>query len=363
MSDRAPDRPSDRPPGTPDRRDAETGAGAGAARKRRHIDACLDGPVEYRTRTTGFERIDLPYRALPETDLEAIDTSSTFLGRRMAAPLLIGAMTGGARLAATINRNLAIAAQRVGVGLMLGSQRVMLEEPSALPTFAVRRFAPDVPLVGNLGVAQLARGYGAAEILRAIDAVEADGLALHANPLQEAMQVGGDGDFRGAIARLSGLPREVGRPLLVKEVGHGLDAGTVAALAGAGFAAFDVAGAGGTSWARVEAWVRWGEVPNEALAEWGIPTRTALVEARTVAGGTPLVASGGIRTGLDVAKALASGASWCALALPLLRPATESPEAVEAVLRRVVDELRVAMHVAGARDLAALAEVEPVPRP
>lgn len=335
----------------------------GAVRKRRHVEACLDGPVEYRTRTTGFESIDLPYRALPETSLAAIDPSASFLARPMSAPLLVGAMTGGAELSATLNRNLALAAQRVGVGMMLGSQRVMLEAPSAASTFAVRRHAPDVPILGNLGAAQLNLGYGADEIVRAIEAVEADGLALHVNPLQEAMQVGGDGDFRGLLAKLERLPGEVGRPLVLKEVGHGLDAGTVASLSGAGFAAFDVAGAGGTSWARVEAWVRWGEVRSEDLAEWGIPTLRALRSARTVAAGVPLIASGGIRSGLDVAKAIASGASWCAVALPLLRPATESADAVEAVLRRFVHELRIAMHAAGAADLAALRDVEPVPRP
>ena len=335
----------------------------GAVRKRRHVEACLEGPVEYRTRTTGFESIDLPYRALPETDLSAVDTSTSFVGRPMSAPLLVGAMTGGADRSAALNRNLAIAAQRVGVGMMLGSQRVMLETPSAVPTFAVRRHAPDVPILGNLGAAQLNLGYGADEIVRAIDAVEADGLALHVNPLQEAMQVGGDGDFRGLLAKLGRLPGEVGRPLVLKEVGHGLDAGTASRLSGAGFAAFDVAGAGGTSWARVEAWVRWGEVRSEDLAEWGIPTLTALRSARTVAPGVPLIASGGIRSGLDVAKAIASGASWCAVALPLLRPATESADAVEAVLRRFVHELRIAMHVAGAADLAALRALKPVPRP
>jgi isopentenyl-diphosphate delta-isomerase len=331
-------------------------------RKRRHLEACLEGPVTYRTRTAGFEAIDLPYRALPDTDLAEVDTRATFLGRPLAAPLLIGAMTGGARWSATLNRNLAIAAQRVGVGLMLGSQRVMLEDPAAATSFEVRPLAPDVPIVGNLGVAQLNRGYGAAEVRRAIAAIDADGLALHANPLQEALQQGGDGDFRGLTARLATLPAEVGRPLLLKEVGHGLDAGTVAALADAGYAAFDVAGAGGTSWARVEAWVRWGEVRSEALAEWGIPTLEALRAARTAAPGVALIASGGVRTGLDVAKALASGASWCAVALPLLRPATVSPEAVEAELRRLVWELRVAMHGAGAADLRALRDVAPLPR-
>lgn len=328
----------------------------------RHLEACLEGPVGYETRTTGFETIDLPYRALPGTDLARIDLRWTFLGRITAAPLLIGAMTGGVAHAARINRNLATAAQRVGVGMMLGSQRVMLEHPDALAGFRVRPLAPDVPLIGNLGVAQLNLGYGAEEVRRAIDEVEADALALHANPLQEAMQEDGDGDFRGLLDRLASLPAEVGRPLLLKEVGHGLDAGTVARLEDAGYAAFDVAGAGGTSWARVESLVRWGEIRNRDLVEWGIPTLAALRSARAAAPTVPLIASGGVRSGLDVAKAIASGAQACAVALPLLRPALESAEAVEAVLRRFTRELRVAMHGAGAKDLAALAALRPRPR-
>lgn len=328
----------------------------------RHLEACLEGPVTYRTRTTGFETIDLPYRALPETDLRAIDTSWTFLGRSTAAPLLIGAMTGGVAHAGDINRNLATAAGRVGVGMMLGSQRVMLEHPEATASFAVRRYAPDVPLIGNLGVAQLNLGYGPERIRRAIDAVGADALALHANPLQEAMQEGGDGNFRGLRETLRSLPDRVDRPLLLKEVGHGLDATSVANLAGSGYAAFDVAGAGGTSWARVESLVRWGEIRSPDLVEWGIPTLTALREARRAAPAVPLIASGGIRSGLDVAKAIASGAQACAIALPLLRPALASAEEVEGVLRRLIVELRVAMHAAGAKDLAALAAVRPLPR-
>lgn len=328
----------------------------------RHIEACLHGPVEYETRTTGFEAIDLVYRALPEGDLGAVDTTWSFLGRTTAAPLLIGAMTGGAKHSAEINRNLADAAGRVGIGMMLGSQRVMLERPESRSSFLVRRLAPDVPLIGNLGVAQLNRGYGADQVRRAIDEVEADALALHANPLQEAVQQGGDGDFRGLVERLATLPAEVGRPLLLKEVGHGLDARTVGELAGAGFAAFDVAGAGGTSWARVESLVRWGEIRSADLVEWGTPTRTALLAARRAAPGAVLIASGGIRSGLDVAKAIASGADACAVALPLLRPALRSADAVEAVLRRFVWELRIAMHGSGARDLGALAALHPRPR-
>lgn len=329
--------------------------GETSRRKRKHIEICLERDVEYATRTTGFERYDLPYRALPESDMASVDTSTSFLGRPLSAPLLIGAMTGGATLSPIINRNLAVAAQRLGLGLMLGSQRVMLEDPRARPGFEVRSHAPDILLVGNLGVAQLNRGYGVERLREAVESVGADALALHANPLQEAVQLGGDLDFRGLVRRLREIVPAVGHPVILKEVGHGLSGDVARAVQGVGFAALDVAGAGGTSWAKVEDLANHGEVRHPDLVEWGIPTAEALVEVREAAPGVPLVASGGVRSGLDIAKALALGASVAAVARPLLAPATESPEAVEGVLRRLLFELRVAMHSAGVGSVAELA--------
>lgn len=326
----------------------EGGSSRAAARKGAHVTACLEHPVEFRTRTTGFERFDLPYRALPETDLAGLRTDVRLLGRHLEAPLLIGAMTGGGGASATINRNLARAAQELGLGMMLGSQRIMLEEPAAAESFRVRDVAPDVLLLGNLGIAQLRHGYGAGHVRRAIDEVGADGLAFHANPLQEAVQVDGDTDFRGLVGRLKSVAAEVEAPILLKEVGHGLDTETVRAVAQIGLAGLDVAGAGGTSWARVEQYVAHGELVHPELAEWGIPTADAIVGARCHAPHLTLIASGGIRSGLDVAKALALGADAAAMALPLLRPALASAEAVCEVLERVIRELRIAMHCAGA---------------
>lgn len=323
-------------------------------RKARHIEACLRGDVEYARRTTGFERLDLPYRALPESDLAAVDTRTTFLGRRLRAPLLIGAMTGGADLAGIVNARLAEAAQRVGVGMMLGSQRAMLERPETRSSFQVRGRAPDILLLGNLGVAQLRRGYGAERLREAIELVGADGIALHANPLQEALQPGGDGDFAGLVQRLGEVVPEVGAPVVLKEVGHGISGAVAGSVAGVGFAAIDVAGAGGTSWAKVEDVVRHGSVRHPDLGEWGIPTVQALREVRSALPDVPLVASGGIRSGVDVAKALALGASVAAVARPLLACALDGTEAVVALLERYVFELRVAMHCTGARTVSAL---------
>ena len=336
-------------------------------RKLRHVEACLDYDVDYKTRTTGFERFDLPYCALPETDLAAIDLSTTFLGKPLRAPLLIGAMTGGAALSATINRNLAEAAEQLGVGLMLGSQRVMLEHPEAAASFTVRPYAPTALLIGNLGVAQLNQGYGERELKAAVSTVGADALALHTNPLQEAFQRGGDTDFRGLVQKLEQLVPTLPFPVVLKEVGHGLSGAVARSVAGAGFAALDVAGAGGTSWAKVEALVRYGledgEVRHLELAEWGIPTADALQEVHEASPHMPLVASGGIRSGLDAAKALALGAQVVAVARPLLKPALESSQAVVDWLETFLWELRVALHGVGACNLAALRRVRLQPKP
>ena len=329
------------------------------SRKLRHIDACLRPESQYQQVRTGLERVIWPYRALPELDLDAVDLSVTFLGKRLKAPLLIGAMTGGADKAASINRNLAQAAQRLGVGLMLGSQRVMLERPAALGSFQVRAFAPEILLIGNLGAAQLLKGYGAGELTRAITLVGADALAIHANPLQEALQPGGDTRWAGLSARLADVVPATPFPLLLKEVGHGLSAEVALQAAKAGFVALDVAGAGGTSWARVEELVRHGQVRTPDLCEIGIPTAQALREVRAALPQMPLIASGGIRSGLDAAKALRLGAQVVAVARPLLEPALESAEAVEAWLERFIHELRVALFVAGVAAVSELRALTP----
>jgi isopentenyl-diphosphate delta-isomerase len=324
-------------------------------RKRRHIDVCLSEAVDYQTVTTGLERYRLPYNALTQTDLGSIELATDFLGARLRAPVLIGAMTGGAELSGTINRNLAGAAQQFGIGMMLGSQRIMLDNRSAADSFRIRDIAPDVLLIGNIGLTQLT-----AETLPALvdvlDQVDANALAVHTNPLQEAMQHKGDTDFSGSIARLRDIAGTIGYPVMLKEVGHGIGAAAAAELTDCPIAAVDVAGAGGTSWARVEQFVRYGEIRYQALAEWGIPTAQALLEVRRALPGVPVVASGGIRTGMDAAKALALGADVVSVARPLLAPAIESPAAVADWLQRFIDELLICLHGSGAANLAELRE-------
>jgi len=332
-------------------------------RKRRHIDVCLTEPVGYDGVTTGLERYRLPYNALTQTRLEDVDLSTNFLGKRLRAPVLIGAMTGGAELSATINRNLAAAAQRLDIAMMLGSQRIMLDSAlgeQAAASFAVRDVAPDVLLFGNIGLAQLSKA-AALGIAKALDRVGADALAVHTNPLQEAIQHDGDTDFSGSLARLRDVAGELRYPILLKEVGHGIGASAVAELmrlpGELPVAAIDVAGAGGTSWSRVEQLVRYGELRYPDLANWGIPTAQAIVEVREALPDIPLVASGGVRTGMDAAKALALGANVVAIARPLLGAAIESTDAAVDWLQHFIEELRICLHGCGAADLAALRRI------
>ncbi|MDT5224933.1 MAG: isopentenyl-diphosphate Delta-isomerase [Mycobacterium sp.] len=329
-------------------------------RKRRHIDVCRDEDVVYQGVTTGLEKYRLPYNALTQTSLGDIDLSVEFLGASLRAPVLVGAMTGGAELSGIINRNLAAAAQSLGIGMMLGSQRVMLDSAlgeRAAASFIVRDVAPDVLLFGNIGLCQFTKD-AVPDIVGALDRVGANALAVHTNPLQEAIQHNGDTDFAGSLDRLHDVAAMLDYPVLLKEVGHGIGAAAVAELLRLTdeppVAAIDVAGAGGTSWSRVEQLVRYGEVRYPDLADWGIPTAQALLEVRAALPRMPLVASGGIRTGMDAAKALALGADVVAVARPLLSAAIESAEAATAWLQSFIDELRICLHGCGTADLAAL---------
>jgi isopentenyl-diphosphate Delta-isomerase len=326
-------------------------------RKLKHIEVCLDYPVEFTTKTTGLEHVLWPYCALPECSLHDIDLSCTFLGKLLAAPILIGAMTGGAERAATINRHLAEAAHHLGIGLMLGSQRVMLESEAARASFQVRQYAPNALIIGNLGVAQLNKGYGLAKIQQAVTLIGADALALHVNPLQEALQIGGDTDFRALIPKMREIVPQTGFPVVLKEVGHGLSGLVAHSVADVGFAALDVAGAGGTSWAKVEDFAHYGQLKHPDLVEIGIPTAQALRDCHAALPNMPLIASGGIRSGLDMAKSLLLGATVAATAKPLLAPAIESTAAVIAVLETFIFELKTALFVAGFASLAELRAV------
>jgi isopentenyl-diphosphate Delta-isomerase len=332
-------------------------------RKLKHIEVCLDYPVEFSTQTTGLEHLLWPYCALPECSLHDIDLACTFLGKPLSAPILIGAMTGGAERAARINRHLAEAAEHLGIGLMLGSQRVMLESEAARASFLVRQYAPNALIIGNLGVAQLNKGYGLAKIQQAVTLIEADALALHVNPLQEALQIGGDTDFRALTPKMRELVPQTGFPVILKEVGPGLSGAVARSVADVGFAALDVAGAGGTSWAKVEDFAHHGYLKHPDVVEIGIPTAQALRQCHAALPAMPLIASGGIRSGLDMAKSLLLGATVAATAKPLLAPAIESTAAVIAVLEQFIFELKTALFVAGFASLADLHAARTLQKP
>ncbi len=326
-------------------------------RKREHLEICLHESVEME-RQTGFEHYRFLHEALPEIAPEDVDLRTAFLGHQLAMPFIIASMTGGAERGLRINRHLAAAANKLGIPMAVGSQRAALRHPEARESFAiVREEARDVPVYANLGATQLNRGCGLPELRQVVGMVDADGLFLHLNPLQEAIQEGGNTDYRNLAERIGDVIGALDRPVLVKEVGAGISPRTARLLADQGVAAIDVSGAGGTSWSRIEA-LRSEDPQRRALglgfAEWGIPTAQSLVLCRAELPGMPLIASGGIRDGIVAAKALALGADLVGLALPLLAAADDSSEAVQEVLLRFARELRLAMFLVGARDLKEL---------
>ena len=320
-------------------------------RKAEHIRLALERRMQLGGRF--FEGWAFEHCALPEIDFAEVDTTVEFLGKRLAAPLLISCMTGGTDTAARINENLARAAERVGVAVGVGSQRKALEDPATAATFVVRPAAPTVPLLANLGAVQLNYGYGVDECRRAVEMIGADALVLHLNPLQEALQPEGNGNFAGLLPKMARVVRELEVPVIAKEIGCGISARTARELARIGITTIDVAGLGGTSWARIEA-ARSGDLDlGETFADWGIPTPDCIRELAAIPG-LSIIASGGLRDGIDAAKSLALGADLAGMAYPFLAAATESADAVEAKLRRTVQELRIAMFCAGARRVSDL---------
>lgn len=329
------------------------------ARKADHIRINLEEDVQFPRLTTGLERYRLVHQALPELDLACVDTSSPLLGKNLRVPLLISSMTGGTEQAERINRNLAAGAQARGIAMGLGSQRTGLEVAATVGSFHVRREAPDILLLANLGAVQLNKGYGVDHCRRAVEMIDADALILHLNPLQEVLQADGDWNWIGLLGKIAQVCRSVGVPVVVKEVGWGISGSLASRLAEAGVAAIDVAGAGGTSWSEVE----YHRASRERLkrlarsfADWGIPTAESLAAVGQATPQLPRIASGGIRNGIDVAKCLALGASAAGLASPFLKAADVSAEAVIETIDFLADELRIAMFCAGAGSVAALRE-------
>jgi isopentenyl-diphosphate delta-isomerase len=327
-------------------------------RKSDHITVVLDGRGAQATLTTGFERVRFVHAALPELDFLDIDLSTRFLGRTLSAPLLISSMTGGPARASAINARLAEGARALGIALAVGSQRVAIEEGAAggLDRALRDRLGP-MPLLANLGAAQLNLGYGRDQAMRAVEMIGADALILHLNPLQEVLQPEGDRNWAGLLGRIAALTQTLPVPLVVKEIGAGLSAPICRQLQEAGVSILDVAGAGGTSWAAVEAErAHSAEARAMALtfADWGIPTARAIADARDACPGATIIGSGGVRNGLDAAKALRLGADLAGVAAGFLEAATRSTEAVIAVGERLKQEMAITCFCTGSRDVAAL---------
>ncbi|WP_379907942.1 type 2 isopentenyl-diphosphate Delta-isomerase [Marinobacterium aestuariivivens] len=325
-------------------------------RKIEHIRAIERDPAIERN-GAHFDGIRLRHRALPELDLAAVDPSTEFLGKRLSFPLLISSMTGGDHdLVRRINRNLAEAAERCQVALGVGSQRVMFTQPEARASFELRELAPTTVLLANIGAVQLNYGFEAVHCQQAVDCLGADALYLHLNPLQEAIQPEGDTDFAGLSARIGELAGQLSVPLILKEVGCGLGPEAIAAGLAQGVRLFDLAGSGGTSWSRIEYHrCNAGEDPTGLrFQDWGIPTPTALRLAEPFGDRATLIASGGLRDGIDMVKSVILGASLCGLAAPFLRPAMDSADAVVTVIEQLRREFTIAMFLLGTPDIASL---------
>jgi isopentenyl-diphosphate delta-isomerase len=337
------------------------GAVTTADRKADHLAINLEQDVHFREVTTGFEQYHFVHTALPDLSLDEVDLGASFLGHRLRAPFLISSMTGGMERGHEINRRLAVAAQHVGCAMGVGSQRVSIEDPTRASTFAIRDVAPDIVLLANLGAIQLNYGYGPDECRRAVEMIDADALILHLNPLQEALQREGNRDFSGLLRKIESVCQALGKPVVVKEVGCGISAPVARQLASIGVAAIDVSGAGGTSWSAVEHYRAESPLRRRLSAtfiDWGIPTALSLQMAQAGAPDMPLIASGGLQTGLDAAKAIALGADLAGFAGPLLRAAVAGEAVLAEVLEALAEELRLAMFCTGARTVTDLARTQ-----
>jgi isopentenyl-diphosphate Delta-isomerase len=326
------------------------------SRKSDHIRINLEQDVQS-SLTSGLERFHFLHRALPELNLQDVDTTTTLFGKTLQSPILISSMTGGTGQALEINQVLATAAQQARIAMGVGSQRIALEQPDLAYTFQVRKFAPDALLFANLGAIQLNYTYGLDECKRAVDMLEADALVLHLNPLQEALQDEGNTNFAGLLKKIEAICRSITVPVIVKEVGWGFSEHDIIKLGQTGITAIDVAGAGGTSWSQVEMY-RSSDVARRQLAasfaDWGIPTAEVIQTVSLTAPHLIIIASGGLRTGVDIAKCLALGASLGGMAGPFLKAASLSFDETIQLIDLLTDEIRICMFATSSANLDQL---------
>ena len=331
-------------------------------RKADHIRIALTHDVQAKQVTTGLEDIHFVHRALPEVNRDEITLSTTIFGHKLAAPVIVGAITGGTSTASRINATIAEVIEKLGLGMGVGSQRAAIEQKSLAKTFSIaRKKAPSAFLIANIGAVQLVNGFGVKEVRKALEMIDADAIALHLNPLQEAAQPEGQTDFDGVLSKIREIVDEVDKPVIIKETGAGIGAEDARRLEAAGVASIDVSGAGGTSWAAVE-YYRSEERNNEfrrklgeVFWDWGIPTAQSLIEVtQTVK--IPVIASGGLRDGLEAAKSLSLGAWLASLSQPILRSAVAGVTSTENALFMMVEELKNAMFLVGAKSVRDLSK-------
>jgi len=323
------------------------------SRKLDHINICLRKNVQCKVKA-GFEDIYLVHRALPEVDKDDIDLTTKFLGKEISAPIMIASMTGGHEKVKKINENLAIAAEHLNIPLGVGSQRAAIENPELRHTFTVvREIAQNAFLLANLGVVQFSKGYGIEEAKQAIEMIDANALALHLNPLQEAIQREGDTNFNNCLREIEKLSKSLKVPVVPKETGAGIAREEAILLEKAGVKAIDVGGVGGTSFAAVEYYRDKSIKHGKLFWDWGIPTAISILECAEYTN-LEIVATGGIRNGIQIAKALALGAKVCGIAFPLLKRARKSYRYVEDEINRLMEELKIAMFLVGAEKIEDL---------
>jgi len=329
-------------------------------RKQDHIQICLEKNVQARHATNGFEDVFFVHKALPEIEKDKINLSTVAFNHNFSAPLIVGAMTGGTPKAMKINAVIAEAVEEMGLGMGVGSQRVAIEDPKLEKTFSiVREKAPTAFLIANIGCPQLVQGYGVKEAKTAVDMIEADALAIHLNPLQEVVQPEGETNYTGALEKIGEIAKALDIPVIVKETGAGVAAEEAKMLENVGVAGIDVAGVGGTSWAAVE-YHRAKETQDESCQrfgevfwDWGIPTAVSVAEV-TQSVDLTIIASGGVRTGIEVAKTITLGADLSSLTTPILRPATKDVKEVKKTLELIIEELRNTMFLIGADSIQKL---------
>lgn len=319
-------------------------------RKADHLRICLEEDVQFRETTSGLERYRFIHCCLPELDLRDVDLTTHFLGKTLSSPLLISSMTGGTDQAEMINFRLAAVAQQYSLAMGVGSQRVAIERPEVAKTFAVRSVAPDALLFANLGAVQLNYQYGIDQCRKVVDLLAADALILHLNPMQECVQTRGDTNFCGLLEKIALLCEKLPVPVIAKEVGNGISARMAEKLIQVGVSAIDVAGAGGTSWAKVESERAQDERQRRlgaTFADWGLPTADCITSIRAIAPTMPLIASGGLRNGLDAAKAIALGANLAGMAMPFLQAAQESEAALHQLVEILLAEIAITLFCTG----------------